>query len=166
MFGDMGGMRFHGRLVTVRSDETTEADIDLDKGELSLTVRVTATNAASCRFAWINVVGGVISPPNAAELSTIVLRGDQGFSAFAVYSEGAPAVVRDLGLGTYTVCAIPFPAELSTQSEYSEYHERAAESLPVFCQPVDLQQQQETSTNREITLEVEVPPFVPPPAEE
>lgn len=160
MFGGMQGMGFHGTLVDVRSGVTTTADLALDRGTLALAITVTPTNAPTCRFAWINVVAGRIVASNAAELQTIVLRGDQSFSAFAVFSDPIPAVVPDLSAGLYTVCAIPFPKELTTQAEYSEYHQRAAAVLPVYCQAVQLTDDQQT---QRLTLQVALPPFTPPP---
>jgi len=162
MFGGMGGMSFHGKLVAVRTGETTTADLALDRRTGSLSITVTATNAPACRFAWINVVSGVITARDAAELQAIVLRGEQAFSAFSIFSGTLPAVIGDLGPGIYTVCAIPFPKELSTQAEYSEYHERAASSLPVSCRTVELA---DPPPRRELTMEVPIPPFVPTPPE-
>jgi hypothetical protein len=155
----MQGLGMHGKAVEIVAGQTAHVDLAIDRAELTLLVRQAATGTVTSTM--IYVVRGQLQSTNARDLQTEIAAlpaTDGSFSFFAVSLFGAPAKVPGLRAGGYMACAVPFPAEIMSSQQGTDYWLREGDRLRVFCTPVAV-----TPTPAEQTVEitVEVPPFVP-----
>lgn len=159
--GMMAGMGFHSKVVTVASGQTAKVDLVLDLGPVTLLVTPKATNKDKAGFCFVNYVQGDVTAATARELELAIAQVPEGRSGFSFTMRGNPARIESLEPGNYTVCATPFPSEVSGMSDTMAYSEREGDNLEVYCQKVKVAAQ---PAEQNVEIPVEVPTFVPPPS--
>ena len=86
-----------------------------------------------------------------------------GASQFVIVRRGEPSRFSEVVPGNYSVCSIPYPAEVKGMAAMT-YADRHGDSLLAFCKPINVNAAPETQT---VVLPVELPPYIadtPPPA--
>jgi hypothetical protein len=74
-----------------------------------------------------------------------------------IIRNGEPAKFTEVAPGAYSVCIVPFPAEVQGMAAMG-YVDRHSDALPAYCQRVTVAA---TPTTQQATVNVELPPFVP-----
>lgn len=131
----MTGMQFFSKTIAVKSGATATLDVEVEKGTLKLTVALTAPDD-KLGGALLYLIGGTMAAKNGAELARASAEVKSGYSSFKIYM-GQPAAFNELSIGTYTLCAMPYPADLSPMDTMA-YGERHGDEMPVFCKGVKL----------------------------
>lgn len=156
----MMGMGFHSQTATVRSGETARVDLSVETGDVSLSVQPVAEDGP-VGFVYLMAVQGAIEPASGRELFSAVGAIGEGASYQAISFAGRPGTLQQILPGTYTVCGVPYPREVEGMSSTMDYMEREGDELPVFCEEVAVAA---APAKQSVSLPVEVPAFVPPPA--
>jgi hypothetical protein len=159
--GRMGGMGLHTALVTLGAGETKRVALEIPVNEGSIVAIPVTKDGERVSLAQVIVAAAPLAAGTARELQTALAALGEAFTAVGVSFMGMGSKVSNLAAGKYTVCAIPLPRELAMQ-EVMIYAEREGENLRVFCVPVDVTGQ----ADQEVQVVVEVPAYVPPPAED
>lgn len=154
------GMKFYSEDVQVAANQTVEQDLGLQDGTVTLIVNTRPKNADKLNFAFLRLASGKLEVTTANQLErTIAALSGTSFSSLAFSFGGQPAKLKDIPPGEYTVCATPYPNELERQG-FGAYIERQGDNMRVFCQFLAMPASPE---EQQLTLEVEVPEFVPDP---
>ena len=103
-----------------------------------------------------------IKPTSARELELMIAQIGEGASGLSFFIRGGPADLPELKPGAYTVCAVPFPAEVQGMGDTMAYSDREGDNLPVYCKAVTVAAE---PAEQSLQLDVQVPTFVPPPGE-
>lgn len=156
----MRGMGFHSKTAEVKSGETTNVDLAIEAGEVTLTVTLAESAGKELNFSFVMAVEGTIAPKNATELMLAIGAIGQGYSAQGFSIRGGPVELAAMKPGIYTVCAVPYPIEVTGMGDTLEYGEREGDRLPAFCQEAQVPAQ---PAAQNMTLEVTAPKFVPLP---
>ena len=158
----MTGMKFYARQVEVRPGQQATVELAVEPGAVVVElVPVPRNGALGVAQAFLS--SGVVSARTANELALALAAAGPGASQFTVIRSGEPARFSEVSPGSYSVCAVPYPAEVKGMAAMS-YGERHADSLLAFCKPIVVAAAPPTQT---VQLSVELPPFVPdepPPA--
>lgn len=155
----MTGIGMHTQVVALEGGQTGRVTIDIPAG-VTLRAVPKPTNADEANLAMMRVVGGPkLTATNARALDLEVAARGAVYSNFAVSFRGRGAKWDDVPPGEYSVCAVPFPNELMGMAPVMEYMEREGDNLPVYCTSYTVTQAAEQT----VTIEVQVPAFVPPP---
>lgn len=156
------GMRFFSEDVEVLSGQTVEKDLGIADGAITLTVTTVPQNVDKLNFSFLRMASGTLQAATANELERAIAALPGGtFSSIAFSFGGQPATLKDIPPGEYTICATPYPNALERQG-FGAYIEREGDRMKVFCQTTALAAAPE---QQQLSLPVEVPDFVPPPAE-
>jgi hypothetical protein len=153
----MIGMKFYSKEATVESGKTTTVDLAIEQGQVSLVVTPVATAPARVGVASMSIVSGVIAATSARDLQLRLAAAGPGASQWAVLVDGGSATFTDLVAGTYSACAVPFPAEVQGMAAMG-YRDRHGDTLPAFCKQVVVTPQ---PAQQSVDIAVELPPFVP-----
>lgn len=156
----MGGMSFYSKVVNVVAGETARLDLSIDEGNVTLTVTVKPTNQDSINFAFLQHTEGEITARTARELELVMAQVPAGSSGFKMSIRGMAVELENLRPGVHTVCAVPYPTDVTGMADTMAYGEREGDNLKVFCETVQVG----AETAQSLDLEVEVPAFVPAPA--
>ena len=80
-----------------------------------------------------------------------------GAGQWVIIRNGEPARFSEVHPGNYTVCVVPFPAEVKGMAAMT-YGERHGDSLMAFCAPVAVAA---APAEQATALQVDLPPFIP-----
>ncbi len=152
----MVGMHFYSQEVVVPSGKEVVVDLTVDPGSVTLNV-VAAPRSGALGVASVWVASGTIVAHTATDLSVRIAAAGAGASHWVIAQAGQGATFADITPGAYTVCVVPFPAQVQGMSLMS-YVERHGDSLPAFCQPLVVASTPDTQT---ATVPVDVPPYIP-----
>ncbi len=159
MFGasPMSGMSFFAEKSSVVADSTTKLNIDFDDG--GATINVILNSEQELGFTWLSIVGQGVDAKTARELQA-AQGGAIGFEGSGMSIRGGPAKARNVPPGSYSICALVYPTEVSGMEKTFAYMEREGDNLPAQCQPLKVP---EGSTELEVQMTVVVPEYVPDP---
>jgi hypothetical protein len=107
----------------------------------------------------VTAATGPVTATNSRDLQLEIGRTPESSTQNGFSIGGSEAKLLDLSPRSYTVCAVPYPSEVSGMGETMAYSEREGDKLPVYCKPVDVA---ESPAEQSMTIEVTLPPFVPP----
>lgn len=130
----MMGMRFYSKQVDVPSGKEVTVDLSVEAGAVTLTVtgrpRAGVLGVAN---AWL--ASGVLAGTTAAALGLELAAAGPGASQWVIIRSGEPAVFKEVTPGAYTVCLVPFPAEVKGMAAMG-YGERHGDELAAYCKAV------------------------------
>ena len=153
------GRGFESASATLVSGQTAVVNLELAGGDYTLLVRPVAERAAEVLGQVTAVEGLRVTATTAAQLEEQVGRRESGFTTFSFASSRGPATLTNLRAGTWTVCAVPLPAEVA-EEDARQYWLRAGDSLPVFCASKALEG---GAQEQLMDLPVELPAYLAPP---
>lgn len=154
----MGGFGTRApKRVVVASGKTARADLAYDAGTVDVLVAIKEAGGKALGFTWVAAMTGEVTATNARDMQLEIGRSESSTqNAFSI--GGSEARLLDLSPRSYSICAIPYPSEVSGMADTMAYGEREGDKLPVYCKPIDVA---ETPGEQAITIEVTVPAFVP-----
>lgn len=125
--------------------------------DVTLKAKTGAVGVASVYLAT-----GNISATTGNELALKMAAAGPGASQWVIVRRGEPARFADVVPGGYSVCSIPYPAEVKGMAAMT-YAERHGDSLLAFCKPISVGAAPESQS---VILPIELPPYVAdtPPA--
>jgi uncharacterized GH25 family protein len=157
----MSGMKFYSKQVEVPAGKTITIDLAVEPGAVTVDVTLKAKNGA-VGVAQVYIMSGTISAATANELGLKAAAAPPGASQWVIVRRGEPARFTEVVPGNYSVCSIPYPAEVKGMAAMT-YADRHGDTLLAFCRPMTVAQAPDTQI---LTLPVELPPYVadtPPP---
>ncbi len=151
----LSGMKFYSQVATVTSGSETQANLAADPGSVVLNVVAQpAAGKLGLALAWL--ANGSITASNAHDLSLQMAASGAGTSQLAISLVGGPIAYSDVTPGAYTICVVPFPADVQGAQALG-YIQTHGLTLPAYCQP-------ELVTPAPATQSVTVPVTIPPNA--
>lgn len=152
----MTGMRFYSKQIEVPSGKQVTLDLAVEPGTITLDVTLAGRNAkVGVAQTWLASVPVTAHTLN--ELSLELAAAGPSASQLVIVRNGEPARFADISAGAYTVCAVPYPAEVKGMAAMG-YAERHADSMLAFCKPLTVAQ---SPASQAAQVEVDLPPFVP-----
>ena len=151
----MSGMKFYSKQVEVPSGKEVTIDLAVEPGAVTLDVQLKAKTGAVV-IANVYLASGNITATTGSELSLKMAAQPPGSSQWVIVRRGEPARFTEVVPGNYSVCAIPYPAEVKGMAAMT-YADRHGDTLMAFCKPYTVGAGQTQAT----LLDVELPPFVP-----
>jgi hypothetical protein len=151
----MVGMKFYSQVVTVPSGGQVSIDLVVDPGAVTVDATVTARNG-TLRVAQANLVTGSINATTYNDLTVKLAGAGAGASQFVIIRNGEPARFSEVMPGNYTICIVPYPAEVRGMAAMG-YIERHADTLNAFCKPLVVAASPPVQAT---TISVDLPAFV------
>jgi protocatechuate 3,4-dioxygenase beta subunit len=149
------GMKLYSQVATVPSGGEVRADLAADPGNITLNVVAQpGTGKLGLAMAWL--ANGSITATNAHDLSLQMAASGAGTSQIAISLTGGPIIYSEVIPGAYTICVVPFPADLQGAQAIG-YIQTHGLALPAFCEP-------EVVTPAPATQSATVPVAIPPNA--
>ncbi len=158
----MLGMGFHSRVAEVASGKTAHVDLVVEEGAVVVMLELAETTGKKLNFTYVAAVKGKIRAKTARELQAEIGAMGEGYWKQAFSIGGQPVKLSELVPGTYSMCGVPYPVEVTGMAPTLDYGEREGDNLPIYCKQVAVGS---SPPEQKVTLEVTAPPFVPPPAE-
>jgi large repetitive protein len=159
----MSGMKFYSKNVVVPPGKEIAIDLTVEPGSITFDVTL-KLKAGELGVANVYLASGTVSATTANELGLKMAAAGAGASQWVIVRRGEPARFVDVVPGNYSMCSVPYPAEVKGMAAMT-YAERHGDTLLAFCKPVSIRQSPETQSG---TLPVELPPYAgdapPPPA--
>jgi len=155
----MIGMKFYSKQVAVPSGGQVSVDLTVEPGTVTLEAKVTATNG-KLGVAQVTLTTGTLVATTYNELSLKLAAAGAGASQLVIIRNGEPARLSEIAAGTYSLCIVPYPAEVKGFGAMG-YIERHGDSLLSFCKPVSVAPSPDAQN---VAVSVELPPFVADPA--
>jgi len=152
----MTGMHFYSKQAAVPSGGQVVVDLVVDPGTVTIDATVTAKNGA-VGVAQVTLSSGTITAKTYSELSLKLAASGPGASQFVIVRNGEPARLADVVPGAYSLCVVPYPAEVHGFAAMG-YAERHGDSLLAFCKSITVAASPATQS---ATIAVELPPFIP-----
>jgi protocatechuate 3,4-dioxygenase beta subunit len=150
----MMGMKFYSKEILVPPGKEVTIDLTADPGAITLAVTAVAkTGKVGVANAFIST--GVVAARTATELGLRMAASGPASSQWVIIRNGEPAKFNEVAPGSYSVCIIPFPAEVQGMGAMG-YADRHSDSLPAYCQQVKVQPSPATQT---ASVTVEIPAF-------
>ena len=153
-------LHYYSATGSVASKAHTAVDVAVTPGTDVLFVALRPRGGKQAQVSFVYLLEGEHRATTTLELNEILGELGDRFSALGFSEGGAPAVIERLLPGTYTTCAIPFPAELETIQDTIAYREREGDNMKMFCRPVVLDGSQPELS---VAVDIDVPVFVPAP---
>ncbi len=150
----MSGMRFYSKQMAVPAGKEVSIDLAVEPGAVTLDVTLAASNG-SVGVAQAYLTSAVVAATTANELGLAMAAAGPGASQFVIVRQGEPARFGEIVPGRYTMCAVPYPAEVRGMASMG-YAERHGDTLLAFCKPITVAASPTTQTT---TLPVTLPPF-------
>lgn len=149
----------HSSEVTIVAGKVTTLDVDMPAaGNVTLTVTIRGKGGAAIPSAQVILMRGVVAYKNGKEaMEGTTAGGSMVGVGFTVGGGSTP--FKDLAPGTYSVCTVPLPGDLSDQQLMARLGEHM-DSIAVHCAKVDV-----AAAPASQTFTHEVPPAAPLPAE-
>jgi hypothetical protein len=153
------GFRLHNVVVKLEPGETKTVNLEIPEHTSSIVVTPVAKGDRSLRVAECMAIPGTITATTfrAFEAQAGAIAG--GTTGWQASLAGMPVEFENLAPGRYSVCAMPYPSELQGPMQLLQYREREGDNMPITCVTTELV----AGAKQPVTIEVEVPPFVPPP---
>ena len=151
----MVGMKFYSKQIEVPSGKQVTIDLVVEPGAVTLDVTVVARQG-KVGVANVWLASGSITAKTANELGLKLAAAGPGASQWVIIRNGEPARVSEVVPGAYSVCVVPFPAEVKGMAAMG-YGERHGDTLPAFCKPVTVSPAPDTQAAQ---VPVELPPFI------
>ena len=120
------------------------------------------TGGKKLNFTYVAAVKGKLKAKTARELQAEIGAMGDGFWKQAFSIGGMPVKLSELVPGAYSICAVPYPVEVTGMAATLDYGEREGDNLPIYCKQLAVGA---SPPEQKSTLEVTAPPFVPPPAD-
>lgn len=157
----MSGMKFYSKQIEVPAGKTMTIDLAVEPGTVTVDVTL-KPKTGTLGVANVYLAAGNISATTGNELGLKMAAAPPGSSQWVIVRRGEPARFTEVVPGNYSVCSIPYPAEVKGMAAMT-YADRHGDSLLAFCRQVTIGAAPETQP---VTLNVELPPYVadtPPP---
>ena len=157
----MSGMKFYSKQVEVPAGKEVSIDLAVEPGAVTVDVTLKAKNGA-VGVANVYLASGNISATTGNELGLKMAAAGPGASQWVIVRRGEPARFVEVVPGNYSICSVPYPAEVRGMAAMT-YADRHGDTLLAFCKPINVGAAPETQA---ATLAVELPPYVadtPPP---
>lgn len=157
----MSGMKFYSKQIEVPSGKEVTIDLAVEPGAVTVDVTLKAKNGA-VGVANVWLASGNITATTANELGLKMAAAGPGASQWVIVRRGEPARFGEVVPGNYSVCAMPYPAEVKGMAAMT-YADRHGDTLLAFCRPVNVSAAPDTQS---VVVTVELPPHVadtPPP---
>lgn len=146
--------------VTVEAGKRARVTLELEGGELSLSVAVKPQRGHRIDLAEVALFAGEVSVATAQEL--FVRSRSSAPSRFSLARPSDPTMFHDLDAGRYTLCAAPITSESIDPRERSRAFQHR-DKRPAWCQAVTLMA---APAEQRMTIELpSMPPLPPAPAE-
>ncbi|HTL86480.1 MAG TPA: carboxypeptidase-like regulatory domain-containing protein, partial [Acidimicrobiia bacterium] len=152
----MVGMKFYSKETVVPAGKEVTLDLAADPGAVTLEVSAVASTG-KVGVASVMLSSSVIAARTATDLNLQMAGSGPSSSQWIVMRNGEPVKFSELVPGGYTACVVPFPAEVKGMAAMS-YVERHGDSLPAYCQRVNVNPAPATQSTQ---ISVQIPPFVP-----
>jgi hypothetical protein len=138
--------------------QTARFDVDLPATTVDIVVTLHDQAGEAVRMAEVHLVPGALAADVAYAIHAAEARLTGGFSAFNIVAEGRPARIRRVPPGDYTLCTVPYPAELRglDPAEVAQFLDSQARNLPAYCRPLPVAAQ---PAEQPITFDVRLPPM-------
>ena len=158
LLGESGmGARSNGRIVKVLPNEQIKVDIDINGGDVTLTVQVKGVDGAGIDTAQVIVLKGTHQVSGVEDLNKAAMSSGGGIMQ-TFWLPVKPAVFKKLQPAEYTLCVIPINGNLNDPAFTQRLRKHAATHLKVHCSPMPV-----AATPVEQTRTVTVPPMDPLP---
>jgi hypothetical protein len=154
----MVGMRFYSKQVIVPSGGQVAVDLAVEPGTVTIDATITARNG-KLGVAQVTLTTGAIVATTYNELGLKLAAAGNGASQLVIVRNGEPARLGDVMPGGYTLCVVPYPAEIKGLAAMG-YIERHGDTLDAFCKPVTVAPSPDT---QQVQISVELPPVVAEP---
>lgn len=151
----MSGMKFYSKNVVVPPGKEIAIDLTVEPGTITFDVTLKA-KAGELGVAQAYLATGNVSASTGNELALKMAAAGPGASQWVIVRRGEPARFVDVVPGNYSMCAIPYPAEVRGMAAIT-YGERHGDTLLAFCKPVSIRPSPDTQSG---TLLVELSPYV------
>jgi protocatechuate 3,4-dioxygenase beta subunit len=158
----MLGMGFHSKTAEVVSGKTGHVDLVIDSGSVKLTLELVETTGKKINFAYVAAVKGKVKSKTSRALQAEIGALGDGFWKQAFSIGGMPVTLTELTPGAYSLCAVPYPVEVTGMAGIMDYGEREGDNLAVYCMSQSVTAE---PLEQKARLEMTAPPFVPPPAD-
>lgn len=154
----IAGVTQTGSLVTVAENQTARFDVDLPATTVDIVVTLRDQAGAPVRMAEVHLLPGAFAADVAHAIHTAEAHLTGGFSAFNIVAEGRPARIRRVPPSDYTLCAVPYPAELKDldPAEIAQFVDTQARNLPAYCRPLPVAAQ---PPEQPVAFDVRLPPL-------
>jgi hypothetical protein len=153
--GGMGTQKTGTAQVVVEGGARARADIEIPVGDVNLTVEVKGEGGVPILTAQVLIMEGEVPSGNAKQLQEFIMQnGGGGAANVALALSGTPASFEDVVPGTYSICAIPLPGDLSDPTTMQRLQEHP-EKILTHCQ---IETIEPAPTDQRLTM------VVPPPA--
>ena len=152
----MSGMKFYSKQVEVPAGKEVSIDLAVEPGAVTVDVTLQAKNGTvGVSHVWI--ASGNITATTANELGLRMAAAGPGASQWVIVRRGEPARFAEVVPGTYSVCAVPFPAEVRGMAAMT-YADRHGDSLLAFCKPISVGAGPPAQS---VLLPVQLPAYIP-----
>jgi uncharacterized GH25 family protein len=152
----MTGMRFYSKQVEVPPGKSVSIDLAVEPGTVTLDVTL-AARQGKVGVANVYIANSSITAKTQSELSLKMAAAGPGASQWVIVRNGEPARFAEVAAGTYSACAVPYPAEVKGMAAMG-YAERHGDSLLAFCKPLTVGAAPDAQA---ATMPVDLPPFIP-----
>jgi hypothetical protein len=152
----MMGMKFYAKEIVVPPGKEVTLDLSADPGAITLEVKA-QTKTGKIGVASAFLASGVVVARTGNDLGLELAGSGPSSSQWVIIRSGEPARFTEIVPGSYSVCVVPFPAEVQGMAAMG-YADRHSDSLPAFCQQVKIQPAPATQST---TVTVELPAYVP-----
>lgn len=130
----MRGMNFYSKQVAVSAERPAVVDLAVERGQITVTAKVTTTGGeATGGAAWL--ISGAVAAANAEQLNLVTAQQPEGTSTFGILFGGRPATFANVRPGNFSLCAAVLPAGLNPREGMQYFSDHAAD-LPVVCKAV------------------------------
>jgi len=150
----MMGMKFYSKEIAVPSGKEVTIDLTADPGTVTLAVTAVA-KSGKVGVANAFITTGVVAARTQTDLGLKMAASGPSSSQWVIIRNGEPAKFNEVIPGAYSVCIVPFPAEVQGMAAMG-YADRHSDSLPAYCQQVRVQPQPATQN---ANVSVELPAF-------
>jgi protocatechuate 3,4-dioxygenase beta subunit len=130
-------LRSASMTVNVVAGKQTIANIDIPKGELSVTITVKAQAGAQVDAAQVFVMAGAAAYANAKQLTDAILQGGAQGMKFWLGKDSPMPTFDELVAGDYSVCTIPITGNLA-DPQFQQRIQQNLTTLKVYCKAFKL----------------------------
>jgi hypothetical protein len=150
----MMGMKFYSKEIAVPSGKEVTIDLTADPGTVTLAVAAVA-KSGKVGVANAFLTSGIVAARTQTDLGLKMAASGPSSSQWVIIRNGEPAKFNEVIPGAYSVCIVPFPAEVQGMAAMG-YADRHSDSLPAYCQQVRVQPSPATQS---ASVTVELPAF-------
>jgi hypothetical protein len=134
----LGGDGGSGRTIAVRAGETTTTDIDIQVGDLEVTVAVTSPgDVVQYAYAAIAAIGAPIAhlPRTVSEARALLIAAPEGTVKEGFIVKERRIRFQDVAAGSYIACAVPLPGDPSDPQILAAFR-ATVPALAITCRSV------------------------------